>query len=269
MKLKLRYAKKDEIPQGFEALYSEVNGEWVLTEVEGMKTQTDVDNVLEGLRKEREDHQKTKDKLKVWDGLDPEETRTKLDRLPELEAAAAGGSDETKISTLVEARIHAKTAPLERKISTLEKENADKDAKITTFEQQNERRVIHDHIRKAATATKMLPSAVEDALLLGERIFTVNEEGKPVARDQVGVTPGIEPEVWLTEIQTSRTHWWPQSQGAGSLGGDGQGGPNNPWSDKHWNMTQQGIIYKQDANKAEQMAKAAGTTVGGPRPVSK
>jgi hypothetical protein len=32
----------------------------------------------------------------------------------------------------------------------------------------------------------------------------------------------------------------------------------NPWSKRHWNLTQQGHIYKLDRDKAMRMAKAAG-----------
>jgi hypothetical protein len=32
----------------------------------------------------------------------------------------------------------------------------------------------------------------------------------------------------------------------------------NPWSRQHWNLTQQGHIYKLDRDKAMRMAQAAG-----------
>jgi hypothetical protein len=43
----------------------------------------------------------------------------------------------------------------------------------------------------------------------------------------------------------------------------------NPWTADNWNMTEQGKIYTSDPSRAEQLAKAAGTTVGGPRPAKK
>lgn len=54
----------------------------------------------------------------------------------------------------------------------------------------------------------------------------------------------------------------------GGHGGQGNGGVN-PWSHDGWNLTEQGKVYLLDSSKAEQMARAAGTHVGGPRPKPK
>ncbi|QFR59625.1 hypothetical protein P6F33_gp24 [Pseudomonas phage Quinobequin-P09] len=98
-------------------------------------------------------------------------------------------------------------------------------------------------------------------------MLEVNEEGKVVTRDGVGVTPGIDATVWLTEMQSKKTHWWGPSQGGGAGGNrSGSGGGANPWSADGWNMTEQGRILKENRSRAEQMAKSAGTTIGGPRP---
>ena len=61
------------------------------------------------------------------------------------------------------------------------------------------------------------------------------------------------------------------SQGGGSRDGNGSlNGATNPWSADGWNVTQQGAIYKADAGKAAQYAKAGGVPVmGGSRPQPK
>lgn len=266
--LKLRYEKKEDIPAEYLALFTEKDGAWVLTQIEGIKTQADVNAVQEGLRKERDDHKDTKRKLTAFGDLNPEEVHAKLDRIDELEAAAGDKLDDTKINEMVESRIKTKVAPLERTIAALETESVEKDGVILGYQQKDTKRIIHDYIRKAATASKMRETAVDDALLYGEHIFEVNEQGIAVAKDKVGVTPGITADVWLSEIQQSRLHWWPESEGVGSRGGDGGGGGLNPWTDESWNMTKQGAIYNTDSTKAEQLAKSAGTTIGGPRPVT-
>ena len=56
-----------------------------------------------------------------------------------------------------------------------------------------------------------------------------------ITRDNVGVTPGIDPAVWLSEIQAKRPHWWGEMVGTG----------------------------------AEQMAKSAGTFIGGGKPLAR
>ena len=71
-------------------------------------------------------------------------------------------------------------------------------------------------------------------------------------------------------MQEKRPHWWPVASGGGGTGsGAGGGFTDNPFSHAHWNMTKQGEAQRSDPARAERMAKAAGTTVGGTRPVPK
>lgn len=267
--LNVSYNAEDEIPSEYAALYSEKDGKWVLTGIAGIKTSEDVARLQESLRKEREDHKATKMKLQAFDGMDAEELQTKLDRIAELEAAAGGKLDEGKINEMVEARLRSRTAPLERKITQLEQDLGTKDTEIKTFVQKEQTRTIHDHIRKAAKKANLLDSAIEDALVLGERVLTVNENNEVVTRDNVGTTPGVLPEVWLTELQSTRPHWWPESVGAGANGGKGLKIGSNPFTAENWNMTEQGRIVRENPTKAAQLAKLAGTTIGGPKPALK
>lgn len=64
-------------------------------------------------------------------------------------------------------------------------------------------------------------------------------------------------------------HWWGETTAGGSRGGQGGSHTSNPWSAEGWNMTEQGRMYVKDKAKAEQLAKQAGTTIGGPRPAKK
>lgn len=260
------YKDYESIPAGVQHLYKELDGKYVLIVASEIKTITDVNNVQEGLRKEREAHKETKRKLALFNDLDPETVHTKLDRFDELEAAAAGTLDEEKINQLVETRIKSKTAPLERQLKTATDERDALQSKVGEFEVKDTKRVIHDNIRQAVTTAKIRDTAMGDALLVGENVFMIDESGRVVTKEGVGVTPGVEADVWLTEVKASRPHWWPETKGAGAAGGDGGAGGNNPFSHANWNMTEQGQLLKSDPSKAEQMAKAAGTTIGGTKP---
>ena len=150
-------------PRDTKALFDEKDGKFVLGGVNGMKTQMDVNNVQEALRKEREDHAAAKNALSPWAPLGkPEEVQAKLDRIPELEAAAAGKLDDNAINGIVEGRITQKIAPLERNISTLTEENG-------TLKQENEglktaleRRDMSDELRSVATEMKVIATAIPD-----------------------------------------------------------------------------------------------------------
>lgn len=261
------YESLDAVPEAVKHLFREQDGKAVLIKAGEVKTVQDVANVQEGLRKEREDHRETKRKLSKFNDLDPDDVLNKLDRIDELEAAAAGKLDEGKINEMVETRLRSKTAPLERQINQLTTENGELKQDVDQYKGKDRKRLIHDHIRSAASQAKLRDTAVSDALLVGEQVFDIADDGRVVTKDGVGVTPGVEPAVWLTEVKQTRPHWWPESQGTGARGGDGAGGgANNPFSKEHWNMTEQGRVLKEDRSKAEQLAQAAGTTVGGKRP---
>jgi len=273
MVLKAIHDRLDEIPEPFRELFTEKDGKFELTGITGLKTQADVDRIEKALKKERDEHKAAKTKLQAWGELDPEDVHSKLDRIPELEVAAKGKLDEAKVEELVAKRVEGvlkgKTAPLERQLKTIEKEKADWLAERDGFVAADRSRKIADAVTKALLAAKVMPEAHEDALLLAGRVFEVRaEDGAVVARDGVGITPGIDPPAWLSEIQARKPHWWPPSQGGGAKGG-GPGSLNgaNPWSAEHWNVTEQARYARAHGEeKAAALAKVAGSRIGATRP---
>lgn len=278
MALQAVHDSLDDIPEQFQELYTEKNGKFELTGIAGVKTQGDIDRLQTSLHKAQQDNKDLKAKFSVWGDLDHEDVMAKLDRMPELEAAAAGKLDDAAIEEIVNKRvegtINSRTAPLERRIKELEATNGELTEANGKFVAADRTRNIHDAVREQLTKQKVIPEAHDDALMLADRVFEIREDdGAIVTKDQVGVTPGVTPEVWLNEMQERRPHWWPGSVGGGAGGGKG-GGPtgfsNNPWSHENWNMTKQGeVLRTQGREKADAMAKAAGTTVGGQRPAAK
>lgn len=251
----------------FHSLYTERNGKFELTGIEGVKTQADIDRLQTALTKERNDHKTLKDRVSLFGDRKPEDIIAALDRIPELEAAAKGNLDEGKLNEIVEGRIKSRLAPVERQAQTLQQQLSEANASLEMLRAKDSLRIITDAVRGAASKLKVVDSAVEDVTLLAERLFTIDETGAVVTKDNVGVTPGISADVWLTDMQAKRPHWWGPSQGGGAGGNRGGGsGVTNPWSKDSWNLTEQGRIYKENSSKAEQLAKAAGTTIGGPKP---
>jgi hypothetical protein len=272
MPIKALYSTKEEIPEKFLELYEERNGLYHLTQISGLQSEADVSRVKTALTQERQEHASTKQKFQSFLGDKKlEDVQALLDKIPELEAAASGKIDDEKLNTIVETRIKTKLSPVERERDQAKEKIFELESKIFTYENQNKQRVIHDSVRSAAIKSKVLDTAQEDVLLLAERMFEINDEGKVTAKDNVGVTPGVSPEIWLTEMQQKRPHWWPNSVGGGARGGNGVGGfANNPWSAENWNMTEQNRLYLQlGPDKAEQMAKSVGSFIGSARPPKK
>ncbi len=284
MRLKTIYDTVDEIPEGYADLYSERNGRWELTAVEGVKTQADIDRVQSALVKERNDHKVTKAALAPFDGFDPEAITSNQAALEEaraqLEAINKDGRiDETKLEPIIAARIKQAVAPLERdklnlerKVDTLNKTVVEKDGEVSTLRSSITTENIERTIREAATAEKVQVTALDDVVLRGIRVFEKTEDGRVITKDVPGVVPGLSPKEWLKDMSDKAPHWWPASVGGGSQGGGGgprgtYGGANNPWSKEGWNITKQGALVKTLGEaKAAEIAAQVGSKLGDTKP---
>lgn len=262
--LNINYNSIDEVPENFRSLYSEQDGKAVLSRVVGLKTQDDVNNVQEALRKEREDHKAARGILSKFGEREVDDILADLDRIPALEAAAKGS---TNIDEQIAGRLQQETAPLKRDLEKVNDENKTLRQQVEQYQLKETQRTITDNVVKYATSSKALPEAVDDIAFIAMSIFETNESGQVVAKNGIpGVTPGISPEVWLTELKRNKPFYWPQSKGAGAGAGEGGQGGNNPWHKDNWNMTEQGRIVRENRTKADQLAAQAGTSVGGARP---
>lgn len=272
--LEIQYDSLSAVPEAFRPLYEEKDGKAVLSKVNGLKTQSDINNLSEALRKERNDHKAAQDALKAWSNLGkkPEEILAQLDRIAELEAAAAGKIDDKKITEMVEARLGQKVGPIERQLreatTTLETVTRERD----TFRDQLYRRDMTDVVRSIASEMKVVPTAMADVELFAQFALERQEDGSFITKSGIpGVTPGLDAKGLLKEMQKQRPHWWPASAGGGAGGGiGGINGDKNPWSAQHWNLTEQGRIVKEHGMaKAQELAKLAGSSVGATRPTQK
>lgn len=282
MKLKAIYASAEDIPEGFADLYTERNGQWEFTGLEGVKTQADIDRVQSALTKERADHKAAKEALKAFEGIDPQEVETLRTSLEEktaqLEAINKNGTlDETKLEPIIAARLKQATAPLERdkanlerKLETANKQIAEKDGEVTNLKTSITTGGIERAIKDAAATDKVIASAIDDVAMRGIRVFEQTEDGRIITKDLPGVTPGLTVKEWLADMKDKSPHWWPLSNGSGANGGNGGGnfgGKNNPWSKDGWNVTKQGQYLTQNGEaKAKALAESVGSKIGATKP---
>lgn len=260
----------DGVDEPFKTLYSERDGKFMLTGIKGVKTEADVARVQSALNKERETAKTFKTQLDSYASLGAlEELQAKLDKFPELEAAAQGKLNDEQINQVVETRLKSKLSPLERDLAAKDKALQETTALAQQLQAQIKTRQVHDAVGSVARELKVLDTAYEDVLMYAERLFEVAEDGKVVTKEGVGVDPGLSPKVWLEEIKAKRPHWWPASQGGGAGGGGLGDLTNNPWAPGNWNLTAQASLVRADPAKAERMAKAAGSYVGAIAPAKK
>ena len=222
--IKTSYDSKEEIPQGFESLYTEQGGKWVLTGVDGMKTQTDVDNVKKALTAERQLKKDLENKLSAFEGVEADGLREQLDELARLRTTG-GKVDDANIEQIVAERLKLDKSSYENKLAKMAEEMAAKEDKINNLVNAQNKSLIEGKLREAANG-KVNDSAINDVLFRAS-LFEVSEEGKVVTKEN-GVTPtGLEPGEWLEETLKTNTHWQKQSSGAGASGNNGSRSQTN------------------------------------------
>ena len=283
VKLKTIYEKQEEIPEGFGELYVEKNGKFELNAIEGIKTQADIDRVNEALKKERNDHKIVRDKLQAFGEVDPATLPVLQEELAEAKArldnlTAEGKLDETKVQAQIDAAVNRAVGPvtrdkdaLARQLEAAKKVVAEKEVEITNVKKEQQQERVRNTLRDAVIAAKVVPTAIDDAVLVGERMFEL-VDGKLVTKADNGMTPGLNPKEWAKDMEEKRPHWFPTSVGGGAQGGKGGSTSlkENPWSVEGWNLTKQGQVVKEiGEEKAAQMAERAGSKLGATRATKK
>jgi hypothetical protein len=273
MAMKAVIEKEEDIPDGMKDEYkkSKVGDKEVFVlDIDGFTLHPSAKKLVDEAASTRIKLKTVSTALESFGDLKPDDVRAQLERIPELEAAAEGKLDEAKIGTIVESRVKARVAPIERERDQLKVKVGEQANTITTFQQKEVTRTIRDSITSAARKAKVVDTAVEDAIILAERVFQVGDDGTVVTKDNVGFTPGITPDYWLQDMQEKRPHWFGTSSGGGAgPGRQSSSFGENPFSHEHWNMTAQGKMIRENRSQAEKAAKAAGTSIGGPKPPPK
>lgn len=267
MKLKAIYEDETEIPSAYKDLYILRGGKWVIDGIEGMKTDADVHRVKSALEAEQQAHKATKDKYAVLGDKDPIDILKQLDQVDELSILAEKGKgDEEKLNSLVEARVNTIKAQNERVVNQLQEKLNNLEKENQTFKEQIRTETLHKQITEAAKKAGVREINIEDAVLYCERYLDIAPDGSVVTKEAAGITPGLDAETFVKELRGKRG-WWDNDVSGGLNGGKvGFGGSGNPWSEKSWNLTEQGRILRENPKQAEMLANAAGKKLAGDSP---
>jgi hypothetical protein len=223
VKLKTVYEKQEDVPEGYGELYTEKNGKFELTNIEGVKTQADIDRMNVALLKERTDHKAVRDKLQLFGDVDPTTLPALNEELAEAKArldtlTAEGKLDEGKVEAQISAAVNRAVGPVGREKDSLAKQLevakksvVEKEAEIGKLNENIRQEHVRLSIRDAVIAAQVLPTAIDDAVLVGERMFEF-VDGKLVTKSDNGMTPGLDPKEWAKDMKEKRPHWWPLSQ---------------------------------------------------------
>ncbi len=268
MKLKAIYDKQEDIPAGFESAYTERNGKWEL-QVEGMKTQGDVERVQEALDKERDEHKKAKKRLRgMGDDDDADSVQDLKDKVEDLEAKLeTAGKDKVsdeEIQKRVDAAVKIEIRPLQRDLKKVTEERDELSGTVSAQSSQINSGLIRGDVARVI-GNKDLginPESLPDIEMFADNVMEVGEDGNRTTREGVtGVTPGLSLEEAIKEFRANgqRNPWFGETRGTGSGGGDGKPhGGKNPFSEKHWNSTEQGKLIEGNPTLAKSLAEQAG-----------
>ena len=186
-------------------------------------TQEQLDAEVAGLKTNSEKLKKEKDsfkaKLEAFGDLDPvavKEMMKVFQSNEEMQLLRDGKFDEVmnrRTSKLTEA--HQAELKKRDDMTAAEKARADKFLA----------RVRDNALRSAAIEAGVHKSAIDDILLHGAQVFTVNDEGDAVmlkdgevVLGKDGKTP-FSPAEWLASLEASKPHWFPNGNAGAPQGG--------------------------------------------------
>jgi len=208
LKLTVNKTEYEALPEALQSEYKQ-DGEGYGIQVDGMKTQVDVDKVTEALRKEREDHTATKGELKTSAG------------------AVGGLEDKIKVyesdeSKKLSAEDRVEMERLKRENETFATSNADLETKYSGLQGEMTTSTIKAALAKAATGI-VRDEAIFDTIDTISNKFVVSD-GKVLTNSDMGDKSGLEAKAYLSSFVEERSYLKPQNSGGGSGGAQGSDG---------------------------------------------
>jgi len=218
MKLQHVYEKKEDVPQDFESLYTEKDGKFELTEVEGLKTQADIDRLQEAARKERDDHKATKDALnEVNAKLATAEDQVKAFEKQIEEGGLKGGKDAPTHEDLV------KLARLERENEELKTKSAETQTKYDELSNTVTRNKAKDILRKEA-AKHLRPECIDREVEIIADKFEFSDKDLLTRADLEGIN-SLKPEEFFPLHVKDNPYLAIKSNSGGAGGGANKPSP--------------------------------------------
>jgi hypothetical protein len=259
MALKYKLNSKAEVPAEHAAFYTERDGAFFL-DVEGAVEKAKLDefrNNNVALAKER-------DELKQrFDGIDPDEARAVLADKQKLEQEKQLKAGE--VDKVVETRVKAIKADLEKQVTSLTAERDSLNARLTTIQ-------IDQGVITAATKRGLRPTAIADITARARAVFKLvngtpaafEADGKSVRYGRDGLTP-MTLEEWVDTQVSEAPHLFESNAGGGASSNASGGGAGarlnqlqkNPFKRETWNLTEQMRLLKSDPQLAARLKAAA------------
>lgn len=219
MKLEVSYGSMSDVPVEFKDAFKEVDGKAVLSKGIEVKTEADVQAVLDAKSHMKTELTEAKEKLKSLDGVTVEEFKKQQDELDVLRAKVKdGGQDEEVIKSIVDAKVARATEELTKSNNEL----SDKLKEADGFRFKTEK----DSQLSAALKGKVSEAVMMDAQQIIGGAMERQADGTFLSSGAMGFEKGLTFEQTVTKATEARTHWMP-SNTAGGATGSGSTAPQN------------------------------------------
>lgn len=161
----------------------------------------------------------TSERLKSFDGIDPDAVRGILSKFANDEEAQLIAKGD--IDTVLTKRAERMKSGFEKDLKAAQEAAAHASSRTEKFAS----RVLKGEVVSAASEAGVHKYAMEDAMLAAARDFELDDEGNPIAREGKYGKDGkpLTLKEWFADMKDARPHWFPAT---GNGGGAGHGGAN-------------------------------------------
>ncbi len=196
----------------------------------------DLEGIKDKNRQLLDEKKSLSEKLKAFDGLNVDEIRSLRSRLENDEEAkliAAG-----KIDEVLNKRFEKLRTDYDGKISSLSEAQKKLTEERDQYKTKYSSSKIETALRAAAEKAKVIPEAIDDVILRGSGMFSLDDDGDIVRRGADGKLITTEdgkkysPEVFIEELKPKAPHYWRGSKSGGFGGDEGGDGESDSLTKK-------------------------------------
>ncbi len=224
--LKFTYESQDDIPTGFEALYAEVNGKWILqtSKIEGISSNAKLKEFRDNNLTLTDANADLKTRLAVFDDVDIDDHNALVARRQELEdGELIKNKDIEGLVTERTKRMSEDHAKEKKRFEIAIEAEKTKNGELTTNLASVK---IDNALSSEASKLDGLNPAMQDiVVMLGKKMFKMNDKNEPEAKEngevvygKDGLTP-ITITEWVGGIPDNRPELMLESDGMESNGG--------------------------------------------------
>lgn len=165
------------------------------------------------------------EELKTFEGIDPSKAKVALEfheKNKDTEFLKDGTVEE-----LIEKKTSQLTSDHETVVTELSTKLTEAQTHGLNYQTLFESKVIDDGLKEEAIKQGIRSEALNDVVMRGRGVFSLDESKQIEARDKDGKLAVTEdkkvltPKNWITGLKETSPHYWPNSESAGAHGGPG------------------------------------------------